>query len=134
LRKFAAGQISCATRRLAGGDPVVDPSSRRTWLRGFGGKTAARASRRRAMRGARKFVRVVQPEVVRFVELERGEPEQLRGLCFVTAESMRVPPVCVSDYLAALANQPPCLAEINRIGLTSMCVGRDGKQCEADGE
>ncbi|WP_268760289.1 hypothetical protein [Caballeronia mineralivorans] len=40
---------------------------------------------------------VVDPEVARFIELERGTPEQFRGLCFVTTESMRISAVCVYD-------------------------------------
>jgi hypothetical protein len=39
-----------------------------------------------------------------------------------------------SNYPAALANQLPRLGEISGIFLIGMCIGYDGKQCEADGE
>jgi hypothetical protein len=42
-------------------------------------------------------VNVVGPEVARFIELERGTPEQVRSPYFVTTESMRISAVCVSD-------------------------------------
>lgn len=71
---------------------------------------------------------------MRFVELERGTPEQGRGPCFMTTKSMRIPAVCVSDQLAALVDQLPCLGQVRRIGLTGMHFGCGGKQCETDGE
>jgi hypothetical protein len=57
---------------------------------------AARPSLR-SMGRTRWSVNVVDPEVARFIELERGTPEQFRGLYFVTTESMRISAVCVSD-------------------------------------
>lgn len=57
---------------------------------------AARPSRR-SMGRVRWSVGVVDPEVACFIELERGTPEQFRGLCFVTTESMRISAVCISD-------------------------------------
>jgi hypothetical protein len=56
----------------------------------------ARASRW-SMGRVRWSVGVVDPEVARFADLERGTPEQFRGLCFVTTEPMRISAVCVSD-------------------------------------
>jgi hypothetical protein len=57
---------------------------------------AARPSRR-PMGRTRWSGNVVDPEVARFIELERGTPEQFRGLYFVTTESMRILVVGVSD-------------------------------------
>jgi hypothetical protein len=62
---------------------------------------------------------------VRLVELKRGEPEQLRGLGFMTAEATRIAPMRVADYLAALANQSPCLGEIGGIGLMGIGMSCD---------
>ncbi|SAL71900.1 hypothetical protein AWB69_08717 [Caballeronia udeis] len=56
----------------------------------------ARASSR-SMGRVRWPVSVVDPEGVGFVKLERGTSEQFGGLCFVTTESMRISPVCVSE-------------------------------------
>ena len=86
----------------------------------------ARASRR-TMGRVRWPVGVVDPEVARFVDLERGTPEQICGLCFMTTVSMRIPAVCVPDELTTLHDQPPRLGEISGIGLTGMYVGCDGK-------
>ena len=59
---------------------------------------------RRTMGRVRWSVGVVDPEVACFVDLERGTPEQIRSLGFVTTESMRIPAVCISDELTTLAD------------------------------
>jgi hypothetical protein len=110
----------------------MSPSSCSAWLRAFGGETTASASRCCVTAWVRWLIRVVHPEVVRLVELKRGEPEQFRGLGFVTTEATRIAPVRVADYLAALPDQSSRFGEIDRIGLMGICVSRDGKQCETE--